>query len=223
MSLPFHEIYKRLVNKYVQMRRAIHPAYKPNPQQDVHWPRVVEVVEQLGAEPELYIEAQFADIDNPLGFPPIQCLYSDGAKAKYLRFAPQWRGQVRETHATFINYLQNFTMRAHRDLDEVLLDPATPFHAYFRVLMCSERALPDILKRFGEVARRHISLQPDLFDYLAQHHHDRLITLIPAGLPGRTPGPSTSMPGPSPAPDGRFNFPGRLRSARSSRAVSGRA
>jgi hypothetical protein len=119
----------------------------------------------IKANPSRFVDAQFENWDGE-GCPQPSNLYSEAALKRYGEFKELDRCPPKMEVENQVNYLKNYTKEAGMTRDGALLAPFTAFRSYFRVLACSDDALPLAMRRYGSVARQQVMGDTQLLKYL---------------------------------------------------------
>jgi hypothetical protein len=188
-------------DKYIQLRRQLHPNYNPSPASEDQWARAAIVVEQLKADPRIFVEAQFEY--HPCAYPHPNNLYGWSAVDRYRKYIEHFASLAEEVHAQQGAYLRNYIYKMGRTIDDTVLDPQSQLRPYFRLLVCSEAILAQVVERFGRQAITELTQNTDLLEFLKRdpQYDDRIKKyIVRQELPGGDDRASFTVPAPARSP-----------------------
>jgi hypothetical protein len=196
-------IESRLKDAYASRRRQIHPGYCPiNPWNEKDWGRAAQMVQELNASPEIFIEAQFSAnaICQPK-FPYPNMLYSEKAAENFKKFSAGGGFSAETlTKPEAIIQVEMNSLTPHLkdssnqfDIDKVLASSILTFKSWFRILMVSDINLSTFMKVWGPTAIRQMKNVPHLRKFLDNSDF--------ASRTNRFDCPETSVENPSQPPD----------------------
>lgn len=170
---------KELVNRYTERRRAAgQPGYQSSPKNRVHFEKCAELIVSIGANPSLWVDAQFEGTSGET-VPQPNHLYSEAACKRYSSFNEAERCPPKLEIRNQEFYLTNYVRNVGLSEDEALLADWTAFRSFFRVLRCSEMVLPEAMRKFGKAALSQVRSDSSLLRYLSRAMPGRVERLIP--------------------------------------------
>jgi hypothetical protein len=169
-------------DRYSALRRQIHPGYTPNDAKcGKDWDDAAAIVKVIGADPELFVDAQFhaMSFNNKNPFPWPSNLHDRNAVDNYSRYMESFASTPEARLEQ-----QNILLRAQldglslQDIDVALSKSVLPFKSWFRVLMCSDKNLPRFLSVWGEYARKQMRSDKSFFKFLQNKYAARAHRLL---------------------------------------------
>lgn len=167
-------------NRYTQLRRGFHPTYTPNDKSSGNaWDRAADIVRGLGADPNLFVEAQFNEFSTrKFGerFPWPNQLFSASSVDIYLKYAEVKKAAPEAMMAQQNNLLAAQLSRdaGMGDIDVVLSSSALDFKSWFRLLMCSDAQYPEFNCVWGAAGRRQFMGCPTLQKFIKEKYAPRI-------------------------------------------------
>lgn len=171
-----------LKKRYTECRRRTQKHYTASPKNDPHFQKAAEKVLSLGVGAMKWIDAQFELWDGE-GFPQPSNLYCEAAVQRFADHVQSDRCPVQDELQCQKDYLTNYMKKVRMTMDEALLANWTNFRSYFRVLFCSEEALPRARQKFGKSALEQMSSDAPMREYFAANQPLRLERLFPKAAP----------------------------------------
>lgn len=138
--------------EYIKLRRKTQPFYgnRENKRLEQALDKAVKIVEQIGADPSIYVIAQYKYKANPDFYETY--LYSQYAAGNYTKYLEQYTSTtLKQEFDAQWNMLSNF-MRTKRPLDAILLDPDSNLSAWFRV-SATKDIIPSVMAVYGDKAK----------------------------------------------------------------------
>ena len=209
---PTQSIEDEIADKYEQCRRKTYPTYSVGNRHDEHWKKAAEIVRRIGADPRLFVEAQFrfAQTNRSQPFPHPSQMHGDKALEYYNSYIERFQPEVAEEVACQFAYLANFIHRVGLTIDEAVANPRHPFRPFFRILVCTDEQLPSIQAAWLTAALHEVESSKDLRIFLNKNHGYRAKRLIRQELSGEAVGTPCEVPPPTPITRDYPDFPGRF-------------
>lgn len=186
----------QIQNEYIRQRRRVHPGYQPLDRHDVAWQKAADIVRSLNADPVAYVEAQFNFSRSAFPYPSE--LHSKIATDKYSKYMETYCPEPELIHRQQGSYIiALIDNKAYASLDDIALDEnLTLIKPYIRLLICSEQALTQVLEKFKDLARRELSFNSRLHQFLKDDktYDTRLRSVFPEGISGGTRHSCDSLP-----------------------------
>lgn len=199
---------------YECFRRRTTPKYYCGPKFDEHWFKLSNVLESIQACPVIYLESLFEGWGNT-PFPHQLC--SSRAKQIYEKYLEQGSTVGEKEFIHQVNVLRNcvktYAPKENDPIDKVLLLDFIPLKAYIRVLLCEDKNLPEIIKKYGSLAYAEIKSNPSIDKYLKENYVSRYQRLFPQRFSKIDSGPHDTLPEPTSTSSIRKNIPKRRRLA----------
>ncbi len=209
---PNRSIEDMVCDKYVECRRKFHPNYTPGGREEVHWSKIADLVRRIEADPRLFIEAQFelGSVETKGQLPYPQMLYSDRAAGIYQQYMESKRNKSADLVNCQFTYLRNFVTRRHLSIDESVGNHLHPFKAFFRLLVCSDEALPLLAPIYMAKAQDELIRNTDLHHHLKSTHAIRTQRIIREEVPGGVGSAVSSLQPPTEVPHQQIHIGRRL-------------
>jgi len=154
------------------------------------WQRVGDVVDQLGADPYIFIDAQFASYVPPTqlnrnGFIKPQFLHKIDSIQRYQSYVSQAANDLENQIRTQILYIQGLVDAKFPDgkeiskqesikfINDILLDPQSPIRPFARILLCNLSHVDRILELFYEKIVAELNFNPGLKNYIKKKYGSR--------------------------------------------------
>lgn len=199
MAFGKKSIEDEICDKYEQCRRAFHPGYAAGNRHDEHWRKAADLVRSIGADPRLFVEAQFeiGGVNNSQILPFPAQIHGNRAVENYDLYIAAFRPKAEEAVINQFRYLANFVDRVGMTIDQAVSNIDAPFRPYFRLLTCSDEIAPAIEQRWGEAARRELQNNSDLRAHLQLKYAYRIDRIIRQDVPGEAGGEPHPVPPPT--------------------------
>lgn len=132
---------------------------------------------RLGAEPEMYVKAQFAFIDNNklLVAPDLLHIESESSANKaehnYKRFIEGMTLSLQQSYDLQLSYLQDQITLVHRPINRALMDDFLNFKPWFRVCITKE-PIPEVVEKYKEEAKKEYLNSHKLREFMATKKFD---------------------------------------------------
>jgi hypothetical protein len=175
----------KLKSIYEKKRSTRKKNYKCASKFDNCWIKIAEVVDAMGADPALYIEAQFLIPGwTPNDGPPLPTqLYGEKAKDKYIKLKQLPESPYESAIKNQINYLSLLlNSRPYLTKDEILMDKKSPFSSFFRIIFCEQANYDLFFKKYGAEARKELEFEIGLNDHLKKKYATRYNRIFPERL-----------------------------------------
>jgi len=209
---PQRTIEDEICDKYESERRRHTSHYSAGNRHDRHWEKAAAIVRQIGADPRLFVEAQFAPwalgIHQAYPFP--QQVHGPKAAYNYEKYMEAFRGKAEECVKNQFRYLGNFVSLGGLSVDQALRNSSHPFRAFFRILSCSDEVLDEFCSTWLREALWQLQSDRDLREYLLKNHGYRTKRIIRQDVSGEDCGTFCEMSPPPPPPPERQGRPGRF-------------
>lgn len=135
-----------------------------NSKHDVAFRKAAEICDRLGAEPEIFVIAQFANSD-PKTFLP-QFLHSEHAEKNYKNYVAKMTLTHEEWYKLQLEYLRDQVELIHRPVVRALMDDHLNFKPWFRVCITKE-PVEELIEKYGAAALEEYTSSKSLRDFLA--------------------------------------------------------
>ena len=199
---------------YEKFRKKSTQGYFCGPKFDEEWYKLSKLLESTKACPIIYLESLLEGWGNT-PFPHQLC--SNRAKQIYEKYLEQGNTIGEKEFAYQVNLLKDcskiYAPEESDPIDKALLLDFIPVKAYIRVLLCEEKNLPEIMRKYGSLAYAEIKSNPSIDKYLKENYVSRYQRLFPQRLSKVNSGPHDTLPEPTSTSTVRENIPRRRRLA----------
>lgn len=202
---------RKLKQLYEIFRRQSSPGYNCGSRFDDEWFKLAKLVNSIEADPVIYLEAQFECWDG-VPFPSQLC--SPRSRSIHQKYLEKGKtiGQLEfENQIKCLMDCVNFYKKKYGEMDAILMLDFVPVKAYIRVLLCGESYLPEVLKKYGSLAKAEIKFSPSVDKHLKENYVSRYSRLFPQRFSEIADSESDSLPEPSSTNSVRKNYPRRRR------------
>jgi hypothetical protein len=202
-----NKLAKRLKDLYTQIKKRENRLYCCSSKFDECWMKVAMVVDQLQADPILYLESQFLIPSTGKIFPTH--LYGEAAISRYKSVLGR-DNPFQQKLDNQVFYLKRcLETYPDRSIDDVLLDKRMPFKNFFRVIMCSQSICNQVIEKYGEGAKEELEFDPGLKQLIEKQYETRYRRIFPKRLSNRTSVQHIEDPGPPSKTIPGRNYPRR--------------
>jgi len=188
----------RVKRLYEIHRRRADPGYLCGSKFDQYWIGLAKTIDDLEANPVIYMEAIFEGWDGAsVPFPPqLGSKRAVEAYKKYLELGKTVGERTLEAQAQVLaSNLRFYRERGQeKTVDELLLSDYLPVFSFFRCIVCGEDSLEEILFKHKKRAIAEIQSQPSLKLLLSEKYKKRFNRLFPQRLSERATSASSPMP-----------------------------